>query len=253
MIPYFHTFPRNARFVKRTWGKHCNVLLFVSGNIDGELEPFVPEVNSTDKWALVHFGLLHAFRFYGHKIDWFLRVEDTSFVVLENLRFMIDRKRLRPSQPIYFGYELENIHTHKPFVYCKSGYVLSHEALRRYTEESNDLENFHCMHMEGFTEDLELSRCLRHVNVTTVDSRDELGHETFIPIQMTYEFLTGYKHIAWLQNLTYHKVQGDTVPISKRAIAFRTAHPPEMYSYYYFVYGMKIFGLPAHNSITFGP
>lgn len=36
-----------------------------------------------------------------------------SFVVLENLRYMIDHKNYLPSQPIYFGYELENVYTHE--------------------------------------------------------------------------------------------------------------------------------------------
>lgn len=67
--------PRPQRYVKRTWGKHCNVLLFVSGNIDGELEPYVPVINATENWTLVHRGLMHAFLFYGDQVDWFLRVE----------------------------------------------------------------------------------------------------------------------------------------------------------------------------------
>jgi len=36
-----------------------------------------------------------------------------SFVVVENLRFLIDTRKYLPSQPIYFGYELENIVTHE--------------------------------------------------------------------------------------------------------------------------------------------
>ncbi|KAH8380319.1 hypothetical protein KR009_009932 [Drosophila setifemur] len=253
MIPYDYNNPKAAKYVKRTWGKHCNILLFVSGDIDDELEPYVPVVNGTDTWDLVHRGLMHAFLFYGHQIDWFLRVEDSSFVALENLRFMIDRKKYLPSQPIYFGYELENIYTHEPFVYCKSGYVISHEALRRYTEESKNPLNTQCMHLEGYTEGLELNRCLSHVNVTSVDSRDEYGHETFAPVAMDYQFLDGYEHIFWLKNLTYHKVEEKIVPLSKRAIAFRVEHPFEMYDYHYFTYRMKIFGMPRENSIQFSP
>ncbi|EDX10590.1 GD12540 [Drosophila simulans] len=111
-----HINPDTAKYVKRTWGKHCNVLLFVSGDIDGELEPYVPVINTTDTWTLVQQGLMQAYLFYGDKIDWFLRVEPSSFVVVENLRYMIHKRKYQPSQPIYFGYELENIVTHEKTV-----------------------------------------------------------------------------------------------------------------------------------------
>ncbi|KAH8296562.1 hypothetical protein KR054_008016 [Drosophila jambulina] len=253
MIPYDYNNPNTAKYVKRTWGKHCNVLLFVSGDIDSELEPYVAEVNATETWTLVHGGLLHAFLFYGDKVDWFLRVEPSSFVVLENLRYMIDRRKYQPSQPIYFGYELENIYTHEAFIYAKSGYVISREALRRYTNASKEPNNKHCLHLEGFTEGLEVNRCLSHVNATIVDSRDEFGHETFIPINLDHQFLDGYDHIKWLHNLTYHKTDEKTVPISLGAIAFRVEYPPEMYDYYYFLYRMKVFGTFVPQSLEFGP
>ncbi|XP_041564024.1 glycoprotein-N-acetylgalactosamine 3-beta-galactosyltransferase 1 isoform X2 [Drosophila elegans] len=166
---------------------------------------------------------------------------------------MIGQRNYLPSQPIYFGYELENIVTHKPFVHHQSGYVISREALRRYTTASKDPENRECQHWQGYAEGLDIFRCLSHVNVTIVESRDELGHETFSPIPMDRQFLDGYNYIPWLHNLTYHKVPETTVPLSERAISFRVAYPPQMYGYYYFVYGMKIFGAPMQNTIEFRP
>ncbi|XP_017053075.1 glycoprotein-N-acetylgalactosamine 3-beta-galactosyltransferase 1 isoform X2 [Drosophila ficusphila] len=166
---------------------------------------------------------------------------------------MIDRRKYLPSQAIYFGYELENIETHKPFIHHKSGYVMSHEALRRYTMASKDIDNKECHHRKSSNEGLDLYGCLNHVNVTIVESRDELGNETFLPITMDYQFLDGYDHIPWLRNLTYHKVPMDTVPISSRAICFHVEYPLEMYDYYYFVYRVKIFGSLLQNSIDFRP
>ncbi|XP_034657805.1 glycoprotein-N-acetylgalactosamine 3-beta-galactosyltransferase 1 isoform X2 [Drosophila subobscura] len=209
MIPYNYNNPSTVQYVKRTWGKHCNVLLFVSGNIDNELEPYVPEINGTDNWTLVHRGLIHAFKVYKDEVDWFLKVEDSSFVVIENLRHIINSKKLLPTAPIYFGHELENTYTHKPFVFSKSGYVISHEALRRYVDLDRDPKTSHCQHLDGFTEELELSRCLRRAGVTTIDSLDDDGNETFMPVHMNHHFLEGYDYINWLKDLAYHKV--DTV------------------------------------------
>ncbi|XP_017086309.1 glycoprotein-N-acetylgalactosamine 3-beta-galactosyltransferase 1 [Drosophila eugracilis] len=253
LIPYHYQIPKTPKYVKRTWGKHCNVLLFVSGDVDDELEPYVPVINSTDKWTLVQQGLMHAYAFYADKVDWFLRVEPSSFVVVENLRYMIERRNYLPSQPIYFGYELENTVTHEPFAYYDSGYVMSREAVRRFTIGSKDPENKECQHWKGYAEGLDIHRCMSYGNVTIVESRDELGNETFLPVTMHHQFLTGYKHIPWLRNLTYHKVSEETIPISQRAIAFRVEYPPEMYDYYYFVYISRIFGNPLQNSIHFRP
>ncbi|XP_032575007.1 glycoprotein-N-acetylgalactosamine 3-beta-galactosyltransferase 1 [Drosophila sechellia] len=253
MIPYNYNSPDTAKYVKRTWGKHCNVLLFVSGDIDGELEPYVPVINSTDTWTLVQKGLMQAYLFYGDKIDWFLRVEPSSFVVVENLRYMIHKRKYQPSQPIYFGYELENIVTHESFVHHHSGYVISREALKRYTMASKDPENKECTHWEGYVEGLDIHRCLSYANVTVAESRDEFEHETFLPVTMDYQFLDGYDTIPWLRKLSYHKRTEKTVPISSRAICFLVEYPPEIYDYYYFVYRMNIFGNPVPNSIDFRP
>ncbi|XP_001973127.3 glycoprotein-N-acetylgalactosamine 3-beta-galactosyltransferase 1 [Drosophila erecta] len=253
MIPYNYNGPGTAKYVKRTWGRHCNVLLFVSGDIDGELEPYVPVVNSTDTWTLVHQGLMHASLSYADKIDWLLRVEPSSFVVVENLRYMISKWKYQPSQPIYFGYLLENIVTHEPFAHHHSGYVISREALRRYTEASKDPENKECTHWAGYVEGLDIHRCMSFANVTVAESRDEFEHETFLPVTVDYQFLVGYDTIPWLRNLTYHKSTEKSVPISTRAICFLVEYPPEMYDYYYFVYRAKIFGTPVPTSIDFGP
>ncbi|XP_015045080.2 glycoprotein-N-acetylgalactosamine 3-beta-galactosyltransferase 1 [Drosophila yakuba] len=249
MIPYSYHDPNTSKYVKRTWGKHCNVLLFVSGDIDGELEPYVPVINSTHTWTLVHQGLMYASLTYADKIDWFLRVEPSSFVVVENLRHLIDKRKYQPSQPIYFGYELENIVTHEPFVYYRSGYVISREALRRYTKASKDPENKDCTHWEGYAEGLDIHRCMSFANVTVAESRDEFENETFIPVEMHNQFQDGYDTIPWLRNLTYHKRTEKSVPISSRAISFLVKYPPEMYDYYYFVYQVKSFGTPVPSSI----
>ncbi|KRF98536.1 uncharacterized protein Dwil_GK27259 [Drosophila willistoni] len=239
LIPYNYKNPSSAQYVKRTWGKHCNYLVFVSGNVDAELEPYVPIVNATDNWTLVHRGLLYAYTYYHDKVDWFLKVEESSFVALENLRYLIHRKQYKPTEAIYFGYELKDANTQKPYVYCKSGYVISNEALRLYAA---DPDNEHCEHKVGIKEDLEIVRCLQHAGVASVDSRDEWGKETFLPIHISHQFAEGYS--PWLRNASYHKVDVHTVPISQSAITFRLDFPPHMFNYYYFVYTVKLFGLP---------
>ncbi|XP_070064433.1 glycoprotein-N-acetylgalactosamine 3-beta-galactosyltransferase 1 isoform X1 [Drosophila virilis] len=247
LVTYKYWYTDAARYVKRTWGKHCNVLLLVSGQADLELEPYVPLVNTTDNWTLVRQGLIYAFEYYQNDADWFLKIDDWSFVAVENLRYML--QKFSASEPIYLGYELKYPGTNLSFNYWKSGYVLSREALRRYTVEAKKSDSKHCMKMQGFTEDLELGRCLMNVGVVTGDTRDELGHETFIPIVTSELFIKGYDYIPWLRNMSWHSTDLHTVPISRRAITFHVSYPPRIFDLYYFMYHVRIFGKPLRNSM----
>ena len=60
--------------------------------------------------------------------DWFLKADDDTYTIVENLRFLLEDKN--SSTPVYFG------HKFKPYVeqgYFSggAGYVLSKEALVR--------------------------------------------------------------------------------------------------------------------------
>ncbi|ALC44746.1 CG34451, partial [Drosophila busckii] len=180
MVIYDYKQPVAAKYIKRTWGQHCNVLLFVAGQLDAELEPFVPLENCTDKSLLAREGLNYAYEYYKDDADWFLRIDDFSFVAMENLRYMLAKHK--PKQALYMGYELREPLNKQAFNYWRCGYVLSWEALRRFQAESK-----YCG--QRWEQRLKLSRCLRQAGVATASSTDELGYETFIPIASFELFL----------------------------------------------------------------
>lgn len=122
--------------------------------------------------------------------DWFLKADDDTYVVVENLRFMLEP--YNSSDPIYFGCKF------KPFVrqgYMSGGagkagdssfwgiafsvndmnlgYVLSREAVKRFVEKGIDHHN--CRKGHGGAEDVEIGKCLAEVNVIAGDSRDAYG------------------------------------------------------------------------------
>uniref|UniRef100_A0A914DYV6 N-acetylgalactosaminide beta-1,3-galactosyltransferase n=1 Tax=Acrobeloides nanus TaxID=290746 RepID=A0A914DYV6_9BILA len=103
--------------------------------------------------------------------DWFLKADDDTYVVMENLRFML--LAYSPDDPVYFGVRF------KPFVrqgYMSggAGYVLSREAVKRLVEDGLP-DTRKCRGGEYGKEDIEIGKCLEKVGVVAGDSRDRNG------------------------------------------------------------------------------
>ena len=123
-------------------------------------------------------SLLKAFKYlHDHHLqefDWFLKADDDTYVIVENLRYFLSNED--PREPIYFGQRF------KPFVkqgYASGGggYVLSREALRRFGAEGYAKSSF-CARDRG-AEDIEMGRCLQNLGVHLKPSLDALGRTRF--------------------------------------------------------------------------
>ncbi|KAK6308438.1 hypothetical protein J4Q44_G00217090 [Coregonus suidteri] len=92
-----------ARHVKATWSRHCNVVVFMS-SVD---DPDFPTVGlgtgeGRDQlyWKTIrafHYALEH----HGNDADWFLKADDDTFIVVDNLRWVLSNHT--PEEPLYFG------------------------------------------------------------------------------------------------------------------------------------------------------
>ena len=106
--------------------------------------------------------------------DWFLKADDDTYVILENLRYFLSGENY--SQPIYFGQRF------KPYVkqgYASGGggYVLSKEALRRYG--TMGFNNSAVCREDKGAEDIEMGKCLQNLGVHLKPSLDALGRTRF--------------------------------------------------------------------------
>lgn len=69
-----------AVHVLRTWGRHCNRLLFFSKEEHGELEPVALNVNDDREhlWGKVKAAFSYVYHYHLNEADWFLKVDDDT-------------------------------------------------------------------------------------------------------------------------------------------------------------------------------
>ncbi len=171
------TMPENlqkkAIHVKKTWGPRCNKILYMSDKED----PDFPAVglNTTLGRDYLTGKSMRAFDYvYRHHLDdtdWFLKADDDTYVIVENLRYMLYAHS--PEDPVIFGHHFM-AEVQQGYFSGGGGYVLSREALRRFGNRTPGL----CEEEEGF-EDLEIGRCMEKLGVKPGDSRDALNRSRF--------------------------------------------------------------------------
>ena len=146
-----------------------NILPFVCRNI-----PTIAIYNKTGREHLTA-KTMRAFDYlYEHHLDdydWFMKADDDTYVVVENLRYMLSGED--PSKPIYFGHHFK-LFVAQGYFSGGGGYVISKEALKRYgkrlaTQCTIDKE----------PEDVNFGKCMEMLGVVTGDSRDSLNRTRF--------------------------------------------------------------------------
>ncbi|KAM9737207.1 LOW QUALITY PROTEIN: glycoprotein-N-acetylgalactosamine 3-beta-galactosyltransferase 1 [Menidia menidia] len=121
-----------ARHIRETWARRCPAVLYMSSQSSDfpTVGLNVSEGRENLYWKTIR-AFQHIHQHHLLQFDWFLKADDDTFVVVENLSFLLSR--YDPEQPLYLGRRF------RPFVaqgYMSggAGYVLSREALQRFVE-----------------------------------------------------------------------------------------------------------------------
>ncbi|KAH9512186.1 Glycoprotein-N-acetylgalactosamine 3-beta-galactosyltransferase 1-B [Bulinus truncatus] len=190
-----------AKAVKETWGKRCHILLFFSSKDD----PLLPVIGLNVSEGRDHLSAktLKAFQYvyklYFDEADWFMKVDDDTFVIPDNLKYFLSDKN--PNEPKYYGHHFK-AYIENGYNSGGAGYVLSKEALRRFMENST---LFNGLFEERSAEDLEIGKCMEKLGVEVSDSTDSLGRSRFHCFNPFYH-LQGY-FPDWYLKMDSHGAQ----------------------------------------------
>lgn len=250
ILCWIMTSPENhkqrAIHVKKTWGSRCNKLLFMSTAVDAELHAIKLNASEgrTKLWGKTKEAFQYIYKHHAHDADWFLRADDDTYVILENLRYFL--YAYATTNPIYFGFKMKSA-VKQGYLNAGAGYVLSKEALRRFNDRAL-LNGKGCRtHDNGGAEDIEMARCLESVGVLAGDTRDELGRgRFFVNTPEAHLIPTDKKTTSWYWNNMWYKSDEGLDCCSDNAISFHNIRANMMYVLDYLIYHLRPYGIVAY-------
>lgn len=169
---------KKAIHIKNTWGRRCNTLLFMS-SVRNDSFPTVG-LNVSEGRNHLTAKTMEAFRYvYENHLgdaDWFLKADDDTYVILENLRHFLSDKDC--TKPVFYGH-----HFSPSFLKGKNGYfaggagyVLSKAALEKFYKYGRNESN---CRQDGGMEDIEMGVCMESLTVTRGNTTDSQGRRRF--------------------------------------------------------------------------
>ncbi|XP_014877246.1 glycoprotein-N-acetylgalactosamine 3-beta-galactosyltransferase 1 [Poecilia latipinna] len=241
ILCWIMTGPRNlesrTKHVKQTWGKHCHHILYMSSVKTDfpTVELNVSEGRENLYWKTIR-ALQYIHQHHQDKANWFLKADDDTFVVIENLQYILSK--LDPEKPLYLGRRF------KPFIsqgYMSggAGYVLSKEALKRFVK---GFQTGQCTHFSTI-EDMALGKCMETMKVEPVDTRDVKGRQTFHAFPLDHYIIRQLpRPRPWYMIYDYYVPNEGPNCCSDFIVSFHYIYPVQQYVLEYFTYHLRPYG-----------
>ncbi|XP_041355376.1 glycoprotein-N-acetylgalactosamine 3-beta-galactosyltransferase 1-B-like [Gigantopelta aegis] len=235
------TSPQNleprVKHVLRTWGRRCNKLVIISSKANATYGAVA--INVTEGRNQLTQKTLGGFHYvYKHHFDdadWFLKTDDDTYVIMENLRYMLSEQD--PKEPVYFGHHFNSIGTF-PYSSGGSGFVVSKEALRRFGREADSSK---VCRQTGSAGDEAFGQCMGKLGVKLKNSTDKFGGTRFHCLNPS-DFVTG-RYPDWLYRYDANGLRKGVDSISDYVISFHYVAGNQMDVLEYLIYHAKPYGI----------
>ncbi|XP_068151030.1 glycoprotein-N-acetylgalactosamine 3-beta-galactosyltransferase 1-like isoform X2 [Drosophila tropicalis] len=247
---------KKARHVKRTWGKRCNKLIFMSSAKDDELDAVALPIGEgrNNLWGKTKEAYKYIYANHINEADWFLKADEDTYTIVENMRYML--YPYNPETPVYFGCKFKP-YVKQGFMSGGAGYVLSKEAVKRFVTEAIPNPKL-CKQNNTGAEDIEIGKCLENVKVLAGDSRDSSGRGRFFPfLPIDHLIPSLINKQLWYEQYIFHKTDEGLGCCSDNAISFHYVSPNQMYVLDYHIYHLWPYGIikapdPLPNKLAVG-
>uniref|UniRef100_A0AC34RKR2 N-acetylgalactosaminide beta-1,3-galactosyltransferase n=1 Tax=Panagrolaimus sp. JU765 TaxID=591449 RepID=A0AC34RKR2_9BILA len=231
-----------ARAVNETWVKRCDKYVYVTTKNDSGLPNLdfnIPE-GRDHLWAKTKATFSWIYQNELENYDWFLKADDDTYTIMENLRFML--LAYSPEDPLHFGCKFK-LFTKKGYMSGGAGYVLSREAVRKFVNESLPYPKL-CRQDGQGNEDVEIGKCLENVGVIAGDSRDSDGRHRMLPFSpmIYHEPLKNRADTKWFFGYTSYPFQEGKDCCSDYMVTFHYVTPETMYAIENFLYHIRPIG-----------
>nr|XP_018669470.1 glycoprotein-N-acetylgalactosamine 3-beta-galactosyltransferase 1-like isoform X2 [Ciona intestinalis] len=234
-----------AVHVRDTWGRRCDKILFMSSEDNEKLPAIGLGVKEGREHLYDKTAAAFQYIWTHHKdeADWFLKADDDTYVIIENLKLLL--KDHDPYLPMYFGRKFTPM-VKQGYMSGGAGYVLSKAALSRFDRATRTQR---CIPLDS-NEDLEIGRCMQHIGVKTMDSRDPEKKETFFPFSPALHILPGnIPKDSWYWKYIAHPNPSGPGCCSKHMISFHYVQPDMMHIIHHFIYRMEAYGVKAQSYV----
>lgn len=238
-VPDYHL--EKAIHVKNTWSSRCNDFLIMSTKRDSGIGTVALNVTESSEyvWGKTKEAFKYIHRYHLNNIDWVLKVEDDTYVVVENLRYML--YQYSPDDLVHFGYKRQAPEIKQGYM-DRGAYVLSRAAVAKMVKEGFEDES-KCRSGEIGDEELELGKCLENLEIYAGDSRDKKGKERFF-IRAPEAHLMPSEPIDLDR---YYPSEDGKDCLSEYTISFTNVYVDHLYAFDYLLYHLRPYGIIHYN------